>query len=92
MIFKYLVDNVLKQAWALFCLQLNRFKYCYISVICLHTVCSIWPIDWTLSGATTLGQSGPGSNGNERVLHIPQIFKAGTLLSDDSMLYSGIIF
>ena len=24
---------------------------------------SIWPIDRTLSGATTLGQSGPGSNG-----------------------------
>ena len=25
----------------------------------------IWPIDRTLSGATTLGQSGPGSDGNE---------------------------
>ena len=34
---------------------------------------SIWPIDRTLSGATTLGQSGPGSNGNEGLLHIPQI-------------------
>ena len=33
---------------------------------------SIWPIDRTLSGATTPGQSGPGSNGNEGVLHIPQ--------------------
>ena len=33
---------------------------------------SIWPIDRTLSGATTPGQSEPGSNGNERVLHIPQ--------------------
>ena len=32
----------------------------------------IWPIDRTLSGATTPGQSGPGSNGNERVLHISQ--------------------
>ena len=32
----------------------------------------IWPIDRTLSGATTLGQSGPGSNGNKRVLHILQ--------------------
>ena len=31
---------------------------------------SIWPIDWTLSGATTLGQSYPGSDGNEGVLHI----------------------
>ena len=26
---------------------------------------SIWPIDRALSGATTPGQSGPGSNGNE---------------------------
>ena len=33
---------------------------------------SIWPIDGTLSGAITLGQSGPGSNGNKGVLHIPQ--------------------
>ena len=35
---------------------------------------SIWPIDWTLSGATTPGQSGPESDGNERVLCIPQSF------------------
>ena len=33
---------------------------------------SIWPIDRTQSGATTPGQSGPGINGNEGVLHIPQ--------------------
>ena len=33
---------------------------------------SIWPIDKTLSGANTLHQSGPGSNGNEGVLCIPQ--------------------
>ena len=33
---------------------------------------SIWPMDRTLSGATTPGQSGPGSDGNERVLRIPQ--------------------
>ena len=33
---------------------------------------SIWPIDRTLSGATTLGQSGPWSDGNEWVLCIPQ--------------------
>ena len=32
---------------------------------------SIWPLHKTLSG-TTLGQSGPESDGNERVLHIPQ--------------------
>ena len=30
------------------------------------------PLDKTLSGAATAGKSGPGSNGNRRVLHIPQ--------------------
>ena len=33
---------------------------------------SIWPIDRTLSGATTLSQSWLGSNGNEGVFSIPQ--------------------
>ena len=33
---------------------------------------SIQPIDRALSGATIPGQSGPGSYGNEGVLHIPQ--------------------
>ena len=42
----------------------------------------IWPIDRTLSGATNQGQSGLGSNGNEGVLHIPQLSQAGALLSD----------
>ena len=35
---------------------------------------SIWPIDRALSGPTTLGQGGPGSDGNEEVLRIPQSF------------------
>ena len=39
---------------------------------------SIYPIDGTLTGATTPGQSGPGINGNERVLHIPQGSRNGT--------------
>ena len=34
--------------------------------------CSIWTIDRSLSGATTPGQSGPGSDGNKRVLGITQ--------------------
>ena len=33
---------------------------------------SIWPIRRTQSGATNLERSGPGSDGNERVLCIPQ--------------------
>ena len=34
--------------------------------------CSIWHIDGTQTGTTIRGQSGPRSNGNEGVLHIPQ--------------------
>ena len=44
---------------------------------------SISPIDKTLSGTTILSQSGLGSNGNEGVLHIPQISKAGASPSED---------
>ena len=51
-------------------------------VICMHTDCSIWPIDRIQSVTSTPGLRGPGSNGNERVLYIPQIFKAGALPSD----------
>ena len=41
----------------------------------------IWHIDRTLTGTTTLGQSGPGSNSNQEV-YIPQSSKTGTSLSD----------
>ena len=33
---------------------------------------SIWPIEKTLSGATTLGQRGPGRDSNEGVPCVPQ--------------------
>ena len=43
-----------------------------------------------LSGATTPGQSGPGSDGNEGVLRIPQISStAGTSPSDCLVSYPG---
>ena len=43
-----------------------------------------------LSGATTPGQSGPGSDGNERVLRIPQSSSiAGTSTSDCLVSYPG---
>ena len=51
---------------------------------------SIWPIDRALSGATALGQSGPGSDGNKGVLHIPQSSTiTGALLSDCLVSYPG---
>ena len=46
-----------------------------------------------LSGATTLGQSGPGSNGNEGVLRIPQRSSiTGTSPSDCLVSYQGNLF
>ena len=42
----------------------------------------IWPIDGALTGTTTLGQSGPGSNGNEGVFHIPQSSRTEASPSD----------
>ena len=36
------------------------------------TAVSIWSIDRTRSGATTPGQCGPGIDGNEGILRIPQ--------------------
>ena len=39
-------------------------------------------MDGTLTDTTTLSQSGPGSNGNEDILHTPQIFRTGASPSD----------
>ena len=50
---------------------------------------SIWPIDRTLSGAATSGQSGSGSNGTEGVYNIPQSSKAGASQSDCFVSYPG---
>ena len=43
---------------------------------------SIWPIDGTLVGTTTLGSSGPESNDNEGILHTPQISRNWASLPD----------
>ena len=47
---------------------------------------SIWPIDRTLSGVTTLGQSGSGSDGNEGVLCILQSFSITAASSSDCLV------
>ena len=52
---------------------------------------SISPLDGTQPGATTLGQCGPDSNSNKRVLYIPQISKAGALPSNYLVLYPGLL-
>ena len=49
---------------------------------------SIWPTDRTLSGATTLDQSEPGSNDNEGIFWISQISSiTGTSPSDCLVSY-----
>ena len=51
---------------------------------------SIWPIHRTLSGATTLGQSEPGSDANEGVLCISQSSSITETSSSDCLVsYSG---
>ena len=53
-------------------------------------ISSIWPIDWTISGTTTPGQSGPGSDGNEGVRRIPQSSSiTGASSSDCFVSYLG---
>ena len=44
---------------------------------------SIRLIDKTLSDTTSPGESGPGNNGNEGVLHIPQSSKTEASPSDE---------
>ena len=51
---------------------------------------SIWPIDRTLSSNTSPGQSGPGSDGKEGVLHISRSSNiTGVLRSDYLVSYLG---
>ena len=47
------------------------------------------PIDRALSGATTPGQSEPGSNGNKGVLYIPLSSSLTGILPSDCLLYPG---
>ena len=50
--------------------------------------CFIWLVDKTLSSATTLDQSGPGSDGNEEILHIPQSSSITEASSDCLVSYT----
>ena len=82
----HFVNNFLQQARDLFWTQFQVLLYNshnLKSVICLHIVCCIWPLDRILSGATTLDLSGPGSDGNEGVFHVPQNSSNTEALSSD---------
>ena len=55
----------------IFLTEIIQFNISHLLVLSLNGKSVIWPIDRTLSGATTPGQSGPGSDGNEEILCIP---------------------
>ena len=48
-----------------------KFSISHLRIVWISNSC-IWAIDRTLSGTTTPGQSGPGSNDNVGVIHFPQ--------------------
>ena len=50
---------------------------------------STWTIDEILTGTATLGQSKPGSNGNEEILHIPKNSRTEASPSDGLASYPG---
>ena len=49
-----------------------QFSISHLFLLSFNVKNCIWPIDRTISGATTPGQRGFGSDGNEGILHIPQ--------------------
>ena len=72
--------------------QLNSQRVLFLTVlfnksfVCTQFKCQT-VLFRTLSGATTLGQSGPWSSGNEGVLHIPQSSWTGVSPSDCLVSY-----
>ena len=79
------------------CLHTVKWPNSYISSnSLLHTYtvqqpnCVIWPIDRTLSGSTTPGQSGPGTDGDEGALCILQSSNITEASPSDCLVsYSG---
>ena len=60
------------------------FLYCYLNFFCTWSTQiqrflnrSILPVDGSIISTTTPSQSGPGINGNEGVLHTPEISTSG---------------
>ena len=69
--------------------QVLRYNSHNLTFFIFCTVCSIWPIDRVLSGATTPSQREHGRNDNEGLLYIPLISKADVLTSNDLISYPG---
>ena len=67
-----IISNSIQHLPFVYC-QLND-QTVLIKIIQVRLFCFMSPIDRTLSGATPPGQSGPGNDGNEKILPIPQTF------------------
>ena len=75
--------HTIKWLQVLLCISNNSIKHLsFVYTQFKHQNSSIWPIDRTLSGTTTPGQSRLGSNGNEELLHARQSFRMGASPSD----------
>ena len=66
-------------------------KQFYFKQLCLALVrskhfSSNWPVEKTLLSATTTGKSEPGSDGNERLLRIPQSSSINTTSPSDCLV------
>ena len=69
---------------------LKRVPFQIIQFSISTQLSSIWPRDRAISGATTPGQSGPGSDGNETVLRIPNMSSITVTSPSDCLVsYSG---
>ena len=59
----------------------------------MNNFCSdLFDIDGTLTDTTTPGQSGPGSNSKEVILHTPQTSRTGASPSDTVKCHTVILF
>ena len=78
------------------CRLLIPNQFLYIWIVLFQTIqfsirtqfSSIWSIDRTLSNATTWGQKGPGSDGREGVIRIPQSSSLTETSPSDCLLSS----
>ena len=80
---EYFVGNIFKQVRAHLFAQINGFKYSK------GPNSSIWPLDGTLTGTTTLGPRGTRSNDSQGVFHIPQSSTTGASPWDGLVSYLG---
>ena len=73
-----------------FCTQLNVIKYFYSALILLNTNEEFYFIHrYDPNSNFRSGSDGPESNGNDRLLHIPQISGTEALSADSLVSYLG---